>query len=356
MACPDSVASMAADTEGRVQGSDELVAEIVQRYELGTYRRWADLGGSRTTNLRIDLRDRRVVARVHPKSTSPERLAAMQAARSAVARAGVPTATPIPLGDGASFTTLVSGLLIELESLLVWDTRMNNEALIERGHGELARVHDALRAAELPPAAATTRYANYIGSAEAVAASRRGVSRIHTWRDRQLSEFADLALDHVDAVARLEEPLRAALPDQVVHGDFWDNNVLFKGTKLVGVIDFDFMARRPRIEDLALTAYFLFLHPGRELPTRATAGVLRRFVDAYDKVATESLSVEERVALPLAIARQPAWSLGRWIVDLDEDAARQHATDLMAELPVAQAVLAELDHWQEALITRRVDA
>jgi Ser/Thr protein kinase RdoA (MazF antagonist) len=45
------------------------------------------------------------------------------------------------------------------------------------------------------------------------------------------------------------------LPRQLAHGDFWDNNVLFRSGRVVSVTDFDFMGVRPRIDDLALTLY-----------------------------------------------------------------------------------------------------
>ncbi|MGI8870744.1 MAG: phosphotransferase enzyme family protein [Mycobacteriales bacterium] len=341
---------MTEDLQTRAAGSDELVAEVAERYGLGACATWVDLGGSWTTNLRLDLAERVLVARIHQGSTPPERLAAVQAAREAVATAGIPTVTPIRVADGSGFVALSSGRLVELEPFLTWDTRMNTSALITRGHGVLAAMHDALRSADLPSAAGTVRYANYIDSMGALDASRRGVARIRGWGDAKLSDFADVALTHVESVAELESALRDRQLTQIVHGDFWDNNVLFRGTELVAVIDFDFMARRPRVDDLALTAYFLFLQPGRGLPTRDDAAMLRRFTDAYDAVAGVPLAIDERAALPLAIARQPAWSLGRWVVELDEGGARKHATDLMGELPVARAILADIDYWQHALI------
>lgn len=127
-----------------------------------------------------------------------------------MAAAGIPTVTPLPLGDGSRWTFLASGHPAELEPFLAWDTRMNTDALVERGFGVLAAMHDALRAAHLPAAAATAPYANDIDPLAAVDASRYGVRRIHGWRDRQLSEFADTALARVELVAQLEQPLRDA--------------------------------------------------------------------------------------------------------------------------------------------------
>jgi Ser/Thr protein kinase RdoA (MazF antagonist) len=50
--------------------------------------------------------------------------------------------------------------------------------------------------------------------------------------------------------------LVARLPHQLVHGDFWDNNVGFLGGRPVLVADFDFMGERARIDDLALTLWY----------------------------------------------------------------------------------------------------
>ena len=72
-------------------------------------------------------------------------------------------------------------------------------------------------------------------------------------------------------------------------------------------------------------------------------------VAAYDRGTEQPLSPDERAALPLAIARQPAWSIGRHVVELDDEPARAHAREAMAELPVAEAIMADLPGWQDAL-------
>jgi Ser/Thr protein kinase RdoA (MazF antagonist) len=54
-----------------------------------------------------------------------------------------------------------------------------------------------------------------------------------------------------ELVGQAEAGLVARLPRQLVHGDFWDNNVLFRHGRPVLVCDFDFMGERARIDDLA---------------------------------------------------------------------------------------------------------
>ncbi len=335
--------------DSRACGSDALVAEIVERFALPRPAGWRDLGGSWTTNLLLDFPDRPLVARVYQAGTSPPRLSAVQAARRAVAVAGIPTPQPISATDGRSLAALRNGRLVEVEAYVRWNERMNTVPLLQRGFAVLAKIHDILRTAPLPVAAGAAHYANHLFSMEASAASRRGAERIRGWNDPALVEFADQVVRHVDAVAAAEEPLRDRQLTQIVHGDFWDNNVLFTDGRLVAVLDFDFMAERPRVDDLALAMWFFLLEPAKGLPGEVEREQLRSFIEAYDGSASVSLSPEEHAALPLAIARQPAWSVGRWVVELDEDDAVRHARDAAAELPVAQAILDDLPLWQRAL-------
>ncbi len=341
----------AENIDSRVCGSDPLVAEIVDRFALARPATWRDLGGSWTTNLLLDRPGAPLVARVYQGGTSPARLTAVQAARRAVDRAGIPALRPIAARDGGTVAELRSGRLAEVEAYVPWNERMNTVPLLRQGFGVLARVHDVLRTSPLPVEARSVRYANHLSSDDAAAATRRGAKRIYGWQDAALSAFARQVVAHIDTVVGAEEPLREKQLSQVVHGDFWDNNVLFADGRLVAVLDFDFMAERPRVDDLALAAWFFFLEPGKGLPGGAEREQLCSFVDAYDVAAEVPLSDAERAALPLAIARQPAWSVGRWVVELDEADAVRHARDAAGELPVAQAILAELPLWQAALET-----
>ena len=80
--------------------------------------------------------------------------------------------------------------------------------------------------------------------------------------DLRIADVADaLATELADA----ELVLQGSLPRQVVHGDFWDNNVLFRDGEIVVVLDLDFMGERARIDDLALDALLHELHARRRL-------------------------------------------------------------------------------------------
>jgi homoserine kinase type II len=336
--------------DARVVGCPRLVAEIAKLFDLGQVMGWRDLGGSRSTNLMIETATRGIlVARVHRRSTSWERLGGEQAARRVLALAGVPTVVPLVGRAGASVQPLGSGHLVELERYVSSTAKMNTPELLLLGFTQLAKVHDVLRSAVLPAEAHQVQSANHIGASEAAEATRRGAERIRQWADRDLGWFADAVTRHVDEVTTAEQDYQSEQLVQVVHGDFWDNNVLFHKYRVVAVLDFGFMAERARVDDLALPFWFQLLEPGRQLPTLADVALLGHLVRAYDEASEVPLSMAERASLPLAIARQPAWSIGGWVLRLGEADALRHAYDASAELPVAQSVMRNLQAWQHAL-------
>jgi homoserine kinase type II len=321
-----------------------LVAAI-EAVSLLKVERWRDLGGSGTINLALDLgRGRTTVARVHRMETSWARVSAEQAVRRELAEKGMPTVVPDAL------CRLQDGRLLELEPYVNASDRMHTPDRLSAGFTLLARLHSALRMSRYPPAAAVAQHANHVHAEEAERLTRAGAERILAWPHPDLHPYAAQVVEHVAKVAVLEQQLTPAQVVQLVHGDYWDNNVLFAGQHLAAVLDFGFMGRRARIDDLALPFWFWLLEPGHGPPGLADIALLARLADAYDRGADHPLSTEERSALPLAVARQPAWSTGHWVLELDEAAAVLHARVAAQELPVAEVVLADLPRWQEALV------
>jgi homoserine kinase type II len=158
-----------------------------------------------------------------------------------------------------------------------------------------------------------------------------------------------VAEELADLVTHAEAGLASRLPRQLVHGDFWDNNVLFRRGRAVLLADFDFMGERARVDDLALT-----LHCARsDLSTHAGAAQdraqLRRLVASYDAGLDLPLSAAERAALPVAMARQPLSSIGGWVARLDDQAAaRRHTASVGPELRASLRIMTELRRWRDA--------
>ncbi|MGI6366782.1 MAG: phosphotransferase [Anaerolineae bacterium] len=349
-----------------------LVQAICQRWALPEPLAVADLGGSSSLNLRLDLPGRApLVARVYRRHVTPRRLRALQRARGALVAAGLPCNLPCPTGKGRPWAALevpAGPLLAELEPYVPHDGVMHTLPRMEQGLSLLGRMHQVWCAEAGGRAAAGegALYANHIPAQRALAATARGVFRLRggrRWRDEpgwrgwppgEAIARDALALAEGLEAARRARPAAPAAAPQRVHGDFWDNNVLFEGDRLVHVADLEFMGWRARGEDLALTLWFWICdHP--PAPGRATeAGTLaelRRLLAAYDAGADPPLSLEERRALPLAIARQPLWSIGGWVARLDdEQQARAHAAGTAGELRLALGILRDHRRWEQALL------
>ena len=106
----------------------------------------------------------------------------------------------------------------------------------------------------MPGAASVPIFANYLPIENLAASVGRGTRRIWAWHaTTREAERAELADRLAESVLDLEGRLGPRPPERLVHGDFWDDNVLFVGAEVVLVTNFDFLGRRPRLDDLALT-------------------------------------------------------------------------------------------------------
>lgn len=338
----------------RVTPGPGLVGSVVAAYSLSRPDHWVDLGGLWTTNLRFDYADgSALVARAHRPTTTPQRLRTVQSAREAARRSGLPVPAVVHTPDGHGFCTLPDGTLVELEAHVDWDAPMKTFPYLRKGFAALARLHDVLRTLRYDEPVASPPHATYLDPDAAVEGVRRGAARMRGWKgDPSFATLADDVQRHCEAVADREARLRDDQVRQLVHGDFWDGNVVFRDGRLAGLLDFDFLGERDRVEELALTLWFHLLEPGNRPPGEQQVSQVRDLVDTYDRSAGLPLTDAERERLPLAIARQPAWIAGGWVPVLDESRARAQAADLAARLPTAEAVMADLSGWTHAM-TRR---
>ena len=306
-----------------------------------------DLGGSANLNLLVtDGRSLRV-ARVYRPFVTGQRVAALQAVRRHLARHGIPCAEPIPGTSGRGRETF-QGRAVEVEPYVAARAAMNTLPRVRTGLTVLGRIHALLQAFPADQAAAAPRFTNYVaadGLAEAVAA---GTRRIRAWQPApDEARLADLADQLATTLAGQEQADSAPLPRQLVHGDFWDNNILLRHQQVALVTDFDFLGERPRTDDLALTLYYTSVditditrHPAQ----------LTGLVGAYEAGLGTRLSQHERAAIPLAMARQPLWSIAVWVALLDnQDTARRHLAATAPELNWALQLTSRITQVQNAL-------
>jgi Ser/Thr protein kinase RdoA (MazF antagonist) len=330
--------------------SPELLEALCDGYGVDGAQGVLDLGGSSSLNLLLRDERRRYVVRVYRPYVTEARVADLQTARRALAAGGVPCPEAVPTRDGRPWLVL-DGRVVEAERYIDHDADMDSWERLDTALPTLGRIHTILRGVAVGPDGKRPLFANHIAPQDALDRTLRGTRRIRAWgpsaAEARLADAAE-ALAHLLAVAEVE--LALALPEQLVHGDFWDNNVCFRDGRLVLVTDFDFMGERARIDDLALTLYFTSLEYAEDPVSDGQLQRLRGLVDAYDSGLDDPLTGTERAALPLAMARQPLWSIGGWVVLLDDEAsARRHAVGTSWAVTWALCILRELDRWQAAL-------
>ncbi len=176
----------------------------------------------------------------------------------------------------------------------------------------------------------------------------RGTRCLRQWdaspAEIQLAAAAEELARLVDRAERGVAPL----PRQLVHGDFWDNNVLFHAGHVVLVTDFDFMGERARIDDLALTLYYTNSTFADDQTSDQRIHQLRTLVDVYEGGLDEPLTRAECAALPLALARTPLCFIAMIAVVDSEAGAHRLAAEMSPDIAWALVIVRELDRWQAA--------
>jgi Ser/Thr protein kinase RdoA (MazF antagonist) len=340
----------------RTRLTAQLVAEVWATYGLGGEpRRLVDgvpqdepIGDLGDDNLILFARQygRPVVVRVYLPRVRPARLTDLHRVRDLVRNAGIPGPAVVPTVDGRSWSSF-AGRLVEVEEYVEYDAHMDTWERLDVGMPTLGRIHATLAGVDAAPETRCPDFANAVDVTDAVTVTRRGTAQIRSWGDSigvDVRRMCDQAEELADIVAAAE----AALPPtnrQLVHGDFWDNNVLFRSGSVASVIDFDFVGHRPRIDDLALTLFFtdLTLEPAEE----ERIPLLRRLVDRYESGLDRPLAAHERVAIPAALARQQLWMFSH-LVKLDERSARGAANGLVDEVRRTLPIARHLERWRAA--------
>jgi Ser/Thr protein kinase RdoA (MazF antagonist) len=241
------VATLMDDAGGGKRGlravpSPELLDLIDLRYGVDCGSDTVDLGGSSSLNLLVGEPDDRFVVRVYRPYVSVERLRVTHLVRRTLAMADVPCGGLVPTIDGQWWVHF-KGRLVETERFVERDAVMDSWERLEIALPMLGRIHAVLRGLDIGEAGGSPMFANYVDAAEAPEQTLRGTERIRAWgpspRELRLAVEAE---ELAGLVALAERPLLDQLPRQLVHGDFWDDNVLFRGDTVVFVTDFDFMA------------------------------------------------------------------------------------------------------------------
>jgi hypothetical protein len=123
----------------------------------------------------------------------------------------------------------LQGRLVEVEADVDYDAVMDSWERLEAGMALLAHTHNLLRPLEVGEEGRRPRFANHLEPTDVAASVRRGTERIRSWEptpaERRLAAVAEQL---AELVIQAENGVASRLPRQLVHGDFWDNNVGFR--------------------------------------------------------------------------------------------------------------------------------
>src|SRR5713226_5594261 len=286
--------------------SPELIDTVVRAYELTPNGDPIELGGSSNLNLQFPGPDGGHVARVYRAWVTPGRLEGIQSVRAALRAAGLPFTETRPSADGRPWIRFADWL-IEVEPFVGGEDMRTWTELLD-GMRMLGTIHTVLSGITAPSGAKRAPAANHIDAASAFETTLRACAAIRAFASSAAEvRVATISEELANALLCAGDGRSLGLPRQLVHGDFWDNNVKFRDGSLVAVLDLDFMEEGARIDDLALVLYYA--NSGSTLvslgdPTDRMQA-LRELVDAYDSALERHLSEEERAALPLVLARTP---------------------------------------------------
>lgn len=326
----------------------DLERELAGRFGFEEIQPLTELGGSSTLNLLVRTTDGPSVVRVYRDWMTQERLEAMQAARRYLAEAGVPCLSPTKALDGTTWFE-IDGHLIEVEPYIEYDCKMDTWERLEQGMPLLARLHDRLASLHVPeagrhaPAANSILRESFLEGVLAGTASLRAIGPPDN--ERAVADLADELAARISAMERWLDPG----PLQLVHGDYWDNNVYFRDGRIVLVLDFDFMAVRPRIDDLALTLYYTNSTFSEDQVSDGRIRRLGHLVRAYDSALTHPLSDDEWQAIPLAMARTAVGFFAHFPYADSEEGMHALALELAPDFVWVSALLDDLERWQEVL-------
>ncbi len=307
------------DIDMNPSATEAQLNRVLSRYRLGRLKAaWRPAHGFINDNWIVETSAGRCfVKHRHPSLAEPAFIAAQHALTRWLRNHGFPAPALLPTVDG--------------ETLLILDRECYEVQEYIQGSD-----YDRGRAAHLEEAAATLGRHHVLVRGFAPAVLCRPGELYHPRLLRtNLTRLAETwQLDEEEGLARLHSKLGAeasdlarrfathgSLSELLIHGDYYGDNLLFDGDRIVGVVDYDKACWQPRVVELAeALIYFASPRPGN-LRHLVYPGVLQwepfaGFLQAYARVTvpdeTEGQVLPDYIrCIWLQVSLQRLWEQGR---------------------------------------------
>lgn len=261
--------------------------------------RLSDLGGTMSLNARLEPAG--LVLRVHQPFVARQRILAVQAVRARLAELGLPVPRAVAWRGATVFRC--GRRWAEIERFLPNAKPAPSPAAYRwlfDAMGELHRVLALLDLAVPRPLVATYgspgSLRRWLPVSEAAVRANPDAAAVARWVRALVGRL------------RRQWPSAAELPAQLVHGDLRLGNVCCARDGGTIYLDFGFLARRPRIHELAYSlAYMVLALGGCAAPEQFDWSLVPELVTAYEAAAGARLSAAERRALAPYAAAVPLY-------------------------------------------------
>ena len=225
--------------------------------------------------------------------------------------------------------------VVEVEPFLPGSGAAESWPAYEAAFAVLGQLHGVLAAYARPYALPPPRVEHYgppMTLLDWVARTRRRIQQARAGAGDAAVRVCDDATQILTCLHRWWNERGRYLPRHLVHGDYGVGNLVWAHKRIAAVGDFDFLAVHERVCDLAYAAFWMF---ERLEATRASANrswpMLSSMIASYTATHRQPLTLHERRAIPLEMARVPVyWIAEAAFLDDPVDAVMSRAASVAA--------------------------
>ncbi len=242
--------------------SDEQIAKLLAAWSVGCFVRAAPQAGTANpATVVVTERGKFFLKQRNPRYCDPGQLLYDHSVIEHLAGAGLPVTPALPTSQGRRWTDH-GGHIYELYPFVAGDPHAPGDLSQIAAAGRLlARFHDAT--SEFRPQGEKNwgRYFDPVNRLSEIAEARElladGNDTGTVTRDDAAAILNYLGTQVADVIDRLPDERYWRLPQVIIHGDYQQGNMKFSGSELVGLFDFDWVGRQPRLVDIVDGLLFL---------------------------------------------------------------------------------------------------